>query len=216
MTSLVHCTRVDGSVEIKALPSTGWPSTDPPVAVRQNSGLRGGTGAIGGAIPLVFEGTPVDPTNPPPGYSGIGADIGSGIAPPIHGGTGHHYGGDYMCGWFAEELRRRLAGLGYSTTFTGVRELNPDHHWYSIWARKWIKGHCLVDIHWPNGTISWIEAQYVNGVGVDFYDLDDDGDGKVEYWDGKMSDKASDGTKNISVFNNRAEAEAAGFTIPGN
>lgn len=76
----------------------------------------------------------------------------------------------------------------------------------------------MTDIHWPDGTASWIEAQLPNGAGVDsrINKLDGNGDGMVTYFVGAHVDGTSDGNKRVEVYSSRAAAEAAGCNIPGN
>lgn len=121
-----------------------------------------------------------------------------------------------MCGWFAETLRHKLEDLGYSTSFTVVYRKNPNYSWWKIRSKKWMDGHALTDVHWSNGTTTWIEAQFVGTDGVGQPKLDANGDGKVTHYDHASGDDTTDGDLRIEVYDNRAQAEAAGTSIPGN
>jgi acetyltransferase-like isoleucine patch superfamily enzyme len=214
--SVVTLIGANGTNWTEELPASGW-SHSTAGAVQQDSGLPGDTGGVF-ATSLLFNDTPPSPGNPPPGYEDLADDIGTDIAPPSNRGTGHEYSEFYQCSWFAEQLRQKLADAGYSTTFTLVWELNPDWAWYKIRTYKWIEGHAMTDIHWPDGSVTWIEAQWINGEGIDtqISELDGNGDGSVSYFDGAHVNAASDGNKRVEVYNSRAEAEAAGAPCPGN
>lgn len=227
-TSTVRCWDPSGNVSIRSLPQSGWPSwpTSPMIAVHDGGVValpaETGSGATSLTAPT---GVPPDPSNPPAGYTGLGAAIGNTIAPPINGGTGQTYTpGVWECGWFAEQLRRRLADMGYETTFTCVSRLNPNRHWYNR-QPKWIDGHALVDVHWADGTVSWIEAQHAGAVGVDSAWvrglLDGNGNGTTEYVNGSANERApsapTDGDIRVVSYSSRAEAAASGsFSLGGN
>lgn len=98
-------------------------------SVQQDSGLTTGGGMPAGEA-VFLSTSPPDPANPPPGYGGLPGDTGTDIARPSCGGTGQEYGGAYMCGWFAEQLRQKLAAMGNDTTFTCVWTKNPNWAWY--------------------------------------------------------------------------------------
>jgi acetyltransferase-like isoleucine patch superfamily enzyme len=221
--SIARCIRDDGTIEFRSLPASSWSPSSPPVAIQSDDGVISGPsqptplGLTTSSSTVSAPHDVVNPSTPPGGIGNLHNDIGNTIAPPSGGGTGHPYNHPYLCGWFAEQLRRRLAGLHYNTTFTCVWTKNPKARWYNR-QRPWIDGHALVDIHWPDGTTSWIEAQLANGRGIDTRtpDLDGNGDGRVTAWDGKHKSKATDGNKRIEIYGSRAEAEAAGCSIPGN
>jgi len=124
----------------------------------------------------------------------------------------------YDCDDFADDMEKGLTGKGYDATFTCYWEVvpNSNHSWYNwLWTSpiKLTKGHAIADVHANNGDIIWIEPQ--NGlVGVTKIinstdNLDDDGDGKVEYATSSGS-KKTDGDYRIEVWPSRAAAEKAG------
>ncbi len=91
-------------------------------------------------------------------------------------------------------------------------ELNPDHSWEKDKSiPKFINGHAYTDVHWPDGTASWIEAQLPGDEGIDRdkKKMDDDGDGKITVKEGGYTGDPTDGKYRIHVYKNRAEAEAA-------
>ncbi|MBI4879133.1 MAG: hypothetical protein HY812_05655 [Planctomycetes bacterium] len=216
LTDIVCCTLGDGSVEYRTLPTSSWPPGTPPATIQQDSSVSGGSGSLA-APPVMATLEPVDKGNPPAGYNELGERIGKNIAPPGNGGTGKPYKkGEYGCAWYAEQLRIQLDPF-YDTTFTAYLQLNPDWKEGSA-ARKWIHGHALTDIHWPDGTVTWISAQWPDGSGIDKQTpkLDGNGDGKVTVAWGSLPDQPTDGDIVIGVFETRAEAEAAGATCTGN
>lgn len=216
-TSIVTLIGEDGSQWAEPLPESGLASSECGV-IQQDSSLRHDMGSSGGGEAMMASDSPPSPGNLPPGYGALPGHIGTDIARPKCGGTGQEYSANYMCAWYAEQLRQKLAALGYSTTFTCVSDLNPDYAWYKPWQDKWINGHAMVDIHWPNGTVTWIEAQWPGSKAVDsrIGALDGNGDGVVTYFDGVSVDDTSDGNKCVEVYGSRAEAAAAGSSLPGN
>jgi UDP-3-O-[3-hydroxymyristoyl] glucosamine N-acyltransferase len=213
--SIVKCYLLNGTFEYRSLPVSSGPSFVPPptASVHQDSGAR----SDGGNAQSSVSTPPADPNNPPSGSGQLPADVGSDVARPTCGGTGQEYmAGTYMCGWFAETLRHKLEDLGYSTSFTVVYRKNPNYSWWKIRSKKWMDGHALTDVHWSNGTTTWIEAQFVGTDGVGQPKLDANGDGKVTHYDHASGDDTTDGDLRIEVYDNRAQAEAAGTSIPGN
>ncbi len=77
-------------------------------------------------------------------------------------------------------------------------------------------GHAVTDVHWSNGSTTWIEAQFAGSAGVGFPKLDGNGDGKVTHYDHGSGDDTTDGELRVEVYDNRAQADAAGNVIPGN
>jgi acyl-[acyl carrier protein]--UDP-N-acetylglucosamine O-acyltransferase len=212
----------DGSSEYRSMPASSWPNGPLAAAVFGSLGLSGDSDGI----PVLATVTQPDSSHPPGGgYGSLPGDIGHDVAAPHGGGTGHDYteDGPYQCSWYAEQLRQQLDGL-YTTTFTTIRRLNPSRHWWNrLWEPKWLPaGHAMTDIHWADGSVTWIEAQWTADHGAidpkdPNHNLDGDGNHKVTYSDGVHSDEPTDGNVQIEVYASRAAAEAAwGGPFPGN
>ncbi len=225
-TTLYLCVLEDGTEDYRSLPASNWASSDGSAVIYDENSLKGIPKAAVlpiGAIPAMAGETTELPVEVGAGGSDritkLRTDIGSNIAPPENGGTGHPYTkGGYMCGYFAEALRHKLEELGYSTTFTCVATLNPKYKWWKF-NKKWLRCHAMTDVHWPGGGIRWIEAQYRGdrgAVSAPLERLDPDGNKKVGVWNGVNVARVSDGDQCINVYGSRAEAEAAGENIPGN
>ncbi|MBI4879788.1 MAG: hypothetical protein HY812_09045 [Planctomycetes bacterium] len=215
LTDIVRCILDDGSEEYRSLPTSSWPPETPPAVIQQGS-----SPSVAGSLaapPIMAEHGPMDPGDPPAGYEDLADHIGKDIAPPGNGGTGQPCGDDYRCGWYAEQLRIKLESKGYDTTFTVWDRLNPDWKQGSS-APKWLRSHCLTDIHWPGGNMVFIEAQFIEGHGINARtkELDGNNDHKIAAFVGTLPDATSDGNNRIAVFESRAEAAAAGAVCNGN
>jgi carbonic anhydrase/acetyltransferase-like protein (isoleucine patch superfamily) len=217
----------DGTTTIQ---EDGWDVAGPAAIVAQAGNQRYSSSCSMPTAPGSIEMTvsPIDPLNPPPHYGDLPNDVGNKTARPGRCGglpTNPDYGdGDRQCVWFAEDLRARLAALTnadgtptYKTTFTVTAKLNPDRHWWCPWRDKWIHGHALTDIHWPDDSVTWIEAQWSGDHGAvdgSTDSLDGNHDGKVTYSNGK-TDEPTDGDTIVEVYDRREAAEAAGENICG-
>lgn len=153
------------------------------------------------------------------GFLTLPDDIGNDVA-AYPGGQGPVCDGIiFACSWYCEKLQSKLAIAGYETTFTIVHVLSLTYKWTGR-GPKWKFSHSLTDIHWSDGKITWVDAQFPYGTGidplVDGHELDDNNDGHVTYVEGKVSDDLTDGDLRIEVWSSRAEAEAAyGQSFPG-
>lgn len=102
----------------------------------------------------------------------------------------------FDCDDFAEALERNLTALGYNATYTV--------YWCTRGATR--SGHCVTDVHAPDGTLVFIEPQTNRIVNLDF-----DGDGVVETRNhhpaGIMN---TDDDCAIEVYEDSAAAAAAG------
>ncbi len=176
--------------------------------------------AISGYILAARLVDPADP-NPPDGYKKLATTIGTKTAPTRTGGDVVET--DHQCAWYAEDLRRRLAAAGYQTSFTVISHRNTE--WTKAREKhfntqKWIQKHAYTDVHWPDGRITWIEAQLINGRGIDhrYADghlrLDGNKNGKITYSNG-ATDEGTDGNARVEVFSSRAAAEKAGRRTDG-
>jgi hypothetical protein len=165
--------------------------------------------------------TPTTDVSPPTGgWGDLEDDIGNSVASWQGGGDGEAYVlGVYDCNDFAEDLRAQLAAIldnfepKYETTFTIYNVINPDYSWqWCIWTPMYLFGHCLTDIHWPDGTTTWVDGEFPGMIGVNLYneEMDGDGDGKIEYAEEFCPVWPTDGDVNIRVYGSREEAEMAG------
>ena len=102
----------------------------------------------------------------------------------------------FDCDDFANALERNLTALGYNATYTV--------YWCTRGATR--SGHCVTDVHAPDGTLVFIEPQNNRIVNLDF-----DGDGVVETRNhhpaGIMN---TDDDCAIEVYEDVAAATAAG------
>jgi hypothetical protein len=169
--------------------------------------------------PVIKQGDRPDTGNPTSDerYWDLGTSIGSDIARGV-GCTGHEYDeSTYNCNSYARDLDDKLDLIGFWTTFTVVEKRDPDNDWScNPTVPTWLWCHSLVDVHWDDGKITWIEPMRPDWSGVDpilVGDgqtlLDNDEDGFVEYVEGVHTDELTDGDLKIEVFGSRAEAEAA-------
>ena len=169
--------------------------------------------ATGGVEPPGTSVTPVNPGMLPADLQNLANDVGSDIAPPRNGGTGAPYAlPTNDCDDFAEALRVKLAGLGYTTTFTVIYDVNPNRGWGEIWKPKLINGHCLTDVHRVGDGTIWIEAQWTGAGGAVGIDIDDDNDGMVTSADGPGT-AATDGGKRIEVYDSAQDAIDSGRAL---
>jgi acetyltransferase-like isoleucine patch superfamily enzyme len=175
-------------------------------------------GAVFECAPTLFEagadppgqqlqpGTPTGATR-----TKLDQDVDSGMVAP--NGGGQPYVEDTNdCDDFADDLERHLQGLGYNATFTCYWQLNPDYAWWKVWQSKWINGHCVTDVHLPDGTTVFIEPQFTSGEGAVGQDLDFDKDGKVGVSNGPTSDTTDDGYR-IEVYDSQQAAVDAGVDL---
>jgi acetyltransferase-like isoleucine patch superfamily enzyme len=130
----------------------------------------------------------------------------------VNGGGMPYVADTHDCDDFAEDLELHLQGLGYNATFTCYWKLNPDNAWWKFWQKKWIEGHCVTDVHLPDGTTVFIEPQLTSGEGAVGQDLDFDGDGKVEVSNGPTSDTTDDSYR-IEVYDSAQAARDAGVVL---
>ncbi|MEK6952224.1 MAG: hypothetical protein AABX29_04355 [Nanoarchaeota archaeon] len=112
--------------------------------------------------------------------------------------------GSYECANFAGDLEANLTARGYNATFTAY----------------WCHGgpgnppptaHAITDVHLSDGRLVWIEPQTNRMINMDM-----DGDGIVEYNNNAFTNSVAvttDDNCQISVWENRAQASAAG--VPG-
>lgn len=113
--------------------------------------------------------------------------------------------GTYDCRNFAEDLEKNLTTLGYNATWTV--------YWcYGGVGNPAPTAHAVTDVHLSDGRTVFIEPQTGMIINIDM-----DGDGIVEvnngaYTPGVNMGQTDDNCK-ISVFENRAAANAAG--VPG-
>ncbi len=119
----------------------------------------------------------------------------------------------YDCDDFAGDAEKALQDQGHDATFTVLWELNPDYGWWNaLWTDKWINGHAVVDVHFPDGTTAWFEPQWRSTKPGWRLDMDFDGDGTVETADAPGDTPTDDGRR-IEVYDSRAAAEAAGVVM---
>jgi hypothetical protein len=207
--SIVVCVDVNGLASVVPLSQCGSPTT-PAFALGFVPGFDNATGPV---EPPGQSVTPVDPGALPPDLQDLADDIGGDVAPPNNGGTGQPYADTtHDCDDFAEELRAKLAALGYTTTFTVIFDINPNWAWWKWWVPKLINGHALTDVHRPGDGTIWIEAQWTGAQGAAGIDLDDDNDGQVTYEEGP-GDTATDGTKRIEVYDSLQDAVDSGRAV---
>ena len=102
----------------------------------------------------------------------------------------------YDCDDFASDLEGNLTVLGYNATYTV--------YWCGTGAAR--VGHCVTDVHAPDGTLVFIEPQTNRIVNLDF-----DGDGRVEARNHHPAGiENTDNNCAIEVYPDRAAATAAG------
>ncbi len=113
----------------------------------------------------------------------------------VHNGT--YVPGVYDCDDFADNLERNLTARGYNATYT-VYWCTP-----AVGPRY---GHCVTDVHAPDGSIVFIEPQTGR-----FANLDFDGDGVVETRNHHPAGiENTDDNCAIEVYDDAAAAAAAG------
>ena len=174
---------------------------------------------IGGGIKRGSRPT-MDVFPPETKFTQLGGNIGNDIAPKKGGGTADKWTKTNNCTSFASRLGQKLHGLGYDTTFTVVRKKNPDKKWWIPGYKEWLWMHALTDIHWSNGQITWVEAQYAGLKGVDDEKVldstfDGNGNGTIDYVEGEHVGGPTDGDLCNEVFESRGKAEEAyGYTFP--
>jgi hypothetical protein len=81
-----------------------------------------------------------------------------------------------------------------------------------------LTGHTFTDVHWADGTTTWIEAQKPDEKGIDAgvqLLMDGNHDGDITYTDGFNSNEPTDGNLNVRVYSSRDAADAAGDGNPG-
>jgi hypothetical protein len=131
----------------------------------------------------------------------------SGVVPG-HGGN-DYVGWDpdapsshYDCDDFARDLEEALEGAGYDATFTLVfTDGDGDGN---VFGGANDKGHAITDVHWPDGTTTWVEPQ--NGKQII---MSTDGDDVVDTGPKPEScpDTApTEGNEFVVVFDNRTQA----------
>jgi UDP-3-O-[3-hydroxymyristoyl] glucosamine N-acyltransferase len=210
----------DGTTALVSLPSTGLAAGGQECAIIGDVGKDMAVVAEPGSGEIKTAGFPRYPDPDPDDYGLLELRVGLEIAPVAGYGTGQDYvKGTRECGYFAEALRQHLATWYPETTFTCVWKLRPWYHWYMWpWVSRWFPGHVLTDIHWDDGRITWIEAQFAGDAGVDGGTegwLDGDLDGFVTYSDGHDADEPTDGDLDVVVYTSRAQAEADGVDVVG-
>ncbi|MDP1694069.1 MAG: hypothetical protein Q8L34_00855 [Candidatus Woesearchaeota archaeon] len=111
----------------------------------------------------------------------------------------------YICHHFANDLETFLTGRGYHATFTHFMQFDNNN--------QTINDHALTDVHFPDGTIIFIEPQTGKLVNLDI-----DGDGRVEarMYPGTHQNgyHPTDDNAKITVYESKAAAVAAGLNMP--
>lgn len=117
---------------------------------------------------------------------------------PVTQGGMQYMATTYDCDDFANDLERELDGQGFDASFT------------TLWRDNGMWGHCVTDVHSPDGMTIFVEPQ--NGMIID---LDEDGDGMVGSSDGthSMNFMTTEGMTQVEVYMDQNSAVMAGVTL---